>query len=133
MSTDIHELEQLTRTQSAVLRITVDRGVTRVSWKVRGRRAEVVTGFAHGTCPAAPAAGVLLELLRRLGLRDVPTTASLVEQMNPRQLERARKLIAQMNLLKAEVRNPIRARHIERSLGSPQSSLHPDVVQGEPE
>jgi hypothetical protein len=132
MCSDLRELQRLTRTQNAVLRITVNRGMTRASWKVPGRRAEIVSDlpFPNGE-PGNHVEAILVELLYRLGLRDVPTTASLVEQMNPAQLQRARALIAEMNLLKAEVRKPIRARHIEPVLEAPRSSLDRRVVQGE--
>ena len=131
MSSFLRELERLTRSESGTFRLTIQRGVTRASFKRPRRAAEVVQDFAtpSGESPSS-ADGILHELLVRLGFTGLPTTDLLVEQMNPRQRQRCRELIGELRVLRAEVLNTPPPSAYEPRLASPRSGLNRELVQG---
>ena len=116
-SSHLHELERLTRIRQAVLRITIDQGVTTAAFKERGSRAEIVC--AHDLTPPDEILGVLLY---RLGhYHDLPTTEDDVARMTDRQREKCRALLLEIKAIRDEARTQIA--EVEPVLASPRSSL----------
>jgi hypothetical protein len=108
VSLPLHELECLAEAQGATLSLRVDPSEIRLSWKVPGQAADVITAREQTNSfgqrfPRPTVDSICESMLERLGLQRVPTLALITEHMTPQQRARVRDLAAEMRIIKNEV------------------------------
>jgi hypothetical protein len=118
---NLDELCDLAIREKGIFSLTISDGECSASFKVPGRRTEVVRDRIGYECTVYRAGRVLDELLVRLGYRSLPTLDRICTAFKPREVERLKELLQEARAIREAARQRLIVN--EPRHASPRSSL----------